>query len=55
MQNILNNSATQLENIGLALIESGHDSLWASTWENLSSVACEQQRRRPACASTQTD
>ena len=29
--------------------------IWASTRENLSSVVCEQQRRRPACASAQTD
>ena len=28
---------------------------WASTRENMSSVAWEQQRRRPACASAQTD
>ena len=28
---------------------------WASTRENLSSVGCEQQRRRPACASGQSD
>ena len=29
--------------------------LWALTRENLSSEVCEQQRRRPACASAQTD
>ena len=29
--------------------------IWASTRENLSSVVCEQQRRRPTCASAQTD
>ena len=28
---------------------------WASTRENLSSGACEQHRRRPACASAQSD
>ena len=27
----------------------------ASTPDNMSSVVCEQQRRRPACASTQSD
>ena len=29
--------------------------IWASTEENLSSGACEQHRRRPACASGQSD
>ena len=29
--------------------------IWASTRENLSLGVCEQQRRRPACASAQTD
>ena len=29
--------------------------VWASTRENLSSVVCEQQRRRPACTSAQSD
>ena len=29
--------------------------IWASTRENLSSVGCEQQRHRPACASAQSD
>ena len=28
---------------------------WASTWENLSSGVLEQHRRRPACASAQSD
>ena len=28
---------------------------WASTRENLSSELCEQHRRRPACASAQSD
>ena len=28
---------------------------WASTRENLSSVVCEKHRRRPACASAQSD
>ena len=28
---------------------------WASTQENLFSGVCEQQRRRPACASAQSD
>ena len=28
---------------------------WASTRENLSSGVCEQHRRRPACASAQSD
>ena len=30
-------------------------SKWAPTRENLSSGVCKQQRRRPACASAQTD
>ena len=29
--------------------------IWALMQENLSSVVCEQQRRRPACISAQTD
>ena len=29
--------------------------IWASMWENLSSGDCNQQRRRPACASAQSD
>ena len=29
--------------------------IWASTRENLYSEVCEQQRRRPACASAQSD
>ena len=29
--------------------------IWASRRENLSSGVCEQQRRRPACASAKTD
>ena len=29
--------------------------VWASSRENLSSGVCEQQRRRPACASAQSD
>ena len=29
--------------------------IWAMSRENLSSVVCEQQRRRPACASAQSD
>ena len=29
--------------------------IWASSRENLSSGVCEQQRRRPACASAQSD
>ena len=29
--------------------------IWASMRENLSSGVCEQQRRRPACASAQSD
>ena len=29
--------------------------IWASTRENLSSGVCEQDRRRPACASAQSD
>ena len=28
---------------------------WASAPENLSSVVCQQHRRRPACASAQSD
>ena len=31
------------------------DIIWASLQENLSSVVCEQQRHRPACAYAQTD
>ena len=31
------------------------DYIWAATRENLSSEVCEQQRRRPACASAQPD
>ena len=31
------------------------DDKWALTQKNLSSGGCEQHRRRPACASTQTD
>ena len=31
------------------------DSILAATRENLSSAVCEQQRRRPACASAQSD
>ena len=29
--------------------------IWASTRENLCSGVCEQQRRRPACTSAQSD
>ena len=29
--------------------------IWASSRENLSSGGCEQHRRRPACASAQSD
>ena len=29
--------------------------IWASSRENLSSVVCEQQRHRPACAYAQSD
>ena len=29
--------------------------IWALSWENLSSEVCEQHRRRPACASAQSD
>ena len=29
--------------------------IWASARENLSSGVCEQHRRRPACASAQSD
>ena len=28
---------------------------WAGPWENVSYVICEQQRRRSACASAQSD
>ena len=31
------------------------DIIWASTRETLSSGICEQHRRRPACASAQSD
>ena len=34
---------------------SKEDIKWASTRENMSSVVCEQQRHRPACASAQSD
>ena len=37
------------------LVKSYFIVIWASTQENLSSVVCEQQRRRPACATTQSD
>ena len=30
-------------------------SIWLTPWENLSSGVCEQHRRRPACASAQSD
>ena len=30
-------------------------SIWARPWENVSYVICEQQRRRSACASAQSD
>ena len=29
--------------------------IWAEPWENVSYVICEQQRRRSACASAQSD
>ena len=29
--------------------------IWAGPWENVSYVICEQQRRRSACASAQSD
>ena len=29
--------------------------MWALTLENLNFVVCEQQRHKPACASSQTD
>ena len=29
--------------------------MWAGPWENVSYVKCEQQRRRSACASAQSD
>ena len=29
--------------------------MWATSWENLFYVICEQQRRRSACASAQSD
>ena len=31
------------------------DTIWAGPWENVSYVICEQQRRRSACASPQSD
>ena len=37
------------------LQEVGSKVFLALTQENLSSVVCEQQRRRPACASVQSD
>ena len=42
---------------GLGLMGKPNESytIWASVRENLSSGVCEQQRRRPACASAQTD
>ena len=33
----------------------GHLSNWARPWENVSYAICEQQRRRSACASAQSD
>ena len=41
--------------ISAFVIRSGVNFKWASTRENLSTVVCEQQRRRQACASAQTD
>ena len=32
-----------------------HTSMWASSWENLPYAICEQQKRRSACASSQSD
>ena len=32
-----------------------YEYVWAWPWENVSYVICEQQRRRSACASTQSD
>ena len=32
-----------------------HGWIWAGPWENVSNVICEQQRRRSACASAQSD
>ena len=31
------------------------ESIWAGPWENVAYVICEQQRRRSACASAQSD
>ena len=39
----------------LAYLGEHHNNIWAATRENLSSGGCEQHRRRPACASAQTD
>ena len=50
-QNLLNYMALI---IGL-LLEIYKTMIWALTRENLSSEGCEQHRRRPACASAQTD
>ena len=36
-------------------IKKSHTDIWALMQENLSSVVCEQQRRRPAYASVQSD
>ena len=38
-----------LETVWMALF------IWAGPWENVSYVICEQQRRRSACASAQSD
>ena len=39
----------------MALLKDGVGHIWASKQENLSSGVCEQQRRRPAPASVQSD
>ena len=36
-------------------VKSSSATIWALTWETLSSRVCKQHRRRPACASAQSD
>ena len=43
-------TSTSIKRIAILLKNSN---IW--TWENLSSVVCEKQRRRPACATAQSD
>ena len=49
----LDNEIKILHSMSIYLVSISH--IWASTRENQSSVVWEQQRRRPACASAQSD